>query len=203
MLGGPHTSGSGGLLGGGSGEKHWRGLLSSPPIPLVTLTLLGVLPAPGHRSALSPRGACTAQLPPRGPSTSPNGRNSSRARDNSKKTSCPFKCPLLPGQTHAPCKRYCPGPHLSRTPFVAVAVPGEERGVREEQHLPTQKCGLVEWGPVSLQGFAEAPEQAARSKICLPVILCQRQQLPPCSHKGQECRPGGPPRRANKECPKA
>lgn len=23
------------------------------------------------------------------------------------KNSCPFKCPLLPGQTHAPCKRYC------------------------------------------------------------------------------------------------
>lgn len=82
MSGGPHPPASGGCLGQARGRSPGGGSGSFPPLALVTLTLFGILPAPGHRSALSPGAAWTAQLPQRGPATSPNGRNSSRARDN-------------------------------------------------------------------------------------------------------------------------
>lgn len=117
------------MLGGCSGEKHRRGSLSSLPLPLVTLTLLGILPALGCRSALSPRGAYTAQLPPRGPATSPNGRNSPRARDNNnKKTAAHLNAPSSQARHMLSVNDTAPQP---RTPFVGVAMPGGRSGGNE------------------------------------------------------------------------
>lgn len=100
-------------MGPARGRSTGRGSFS--PLARVALTLFGILPALGHHLALSPGAAWIAQLPQREPATSPNGRNSSRVRNNKTPHSCSFKCPLLPGRHTLPESDTAsqPRPHLS------------------------------------------------------------------------------------------
>lgn len=113
--------------GSGCDSERGAGAVRRGRLLPAALTAPGVSP-PSEPVPFGPTRAAAAR----------NGRAPRMARASGRrgtpikaKSSCPFKCPLLP---HVFCKRYGPDP--------SVGGGAGKEGAREDRHLPWARCGL-------------------------------------------------------------